>query len=120
MTYIKVNNELYPATINGRIHDVDWDNRESKSVTLEMTYDEVAELMPNDAEWSIIQVDEIPVYDEQGNETGEAQTVSEEYDNTEFCISGDITDHRDGTITIKMGKLTDVEEAYALMFGGDL
>lgn len=120
MTYIKINDALYPATIDGRIVDTSWDNRESKSVTLEMSYNEVVELMPNDVEWSIVQADEIPIYDEQGNATGETQTVSEEYDNSEFCISGDITDHRDGTITIKMGKLTDVEEAYALMFGGDL
>ena len=42
-----------------------------------------------------------------------------EFDNSEFCIAGDLTDHRDGTITAKMGKLTDLEEAYEIMFGGD-
>jgi hypothetical protein len=41
-----------------------------------------------------------------------------EFDNSEYNIAGDLTDHRDGTITAKMGKLTDLEEAYEIMLGG--
>ena len=37
MTYIKVNNTLYPATIDGRIADYEWDRRDTKSITLSMT-----------------------------------------------------------------------------------
>lgn len=120
MISIKVNDNLYPANVDGKMIDMTWDNRESKSITLDMTYDEVVALLPSDTEWSIVQTEEVPTYDEQGNPTGATETVTTEFDNSEFCISGDITDHRDGTVTIKMGKLTDIEEAYELLFGGDL
>ena len=44
----------------------------------------------------------------------------DEYDNSDFNIAGDVTDHRDGTMSIKMGKATDLEDAYELLYGGDL
>ena len=40
-TYIKVAGELYPAEINGSMADYTWDGRESKSITLTMSHDEV-------------------------------------------------------------------------------
>lgn len=45
--------------------------------------------------------------DESGMPTG--QTVDHERDMSEYSLSGDITDHRDGTVSIKMGKPTEVE-----------
>lgn len=129
MTYIKINGVLYPATISGRVADKDWDNRASKAITLEMGYAEAVELFVDGVAWSIVQREEVPVYqlDESGEhvlgEDGEPiQTGTEmqetEFDNSEFNIAGDITDHRDGTVTAKMGKLTDLEEAYEIMLGG--
>ena len=129
MTYIKINGVLYPATISGRVADKDWDNRASKAITLEMSYAEAAALFVDGVAWSIVQREEVPVYqlDESGEhvlgEDGEPiQTGTEmqenEFDNSEFNIAGDITDHRDGTVTAKMGKLTDLEEAYEIMLGG--
>ena len=44
MTYIKVNNTLYPATIDGKIADYEWNRRDTKSITLTMTYSEVLAL----------------------------------------------------------------------------
>ena len=38
MTYFKTNKTEYPASISGKMTDRDWDNRESKAITLEMTY----------------------------------------------------------------------------------
>ena len=32
-------------------------------------------------------------------------------------MAGDITDHRDGTITVKMGRLTALEETLELIYG---
>lgn len=116
MTYIKINDTLYPATINGRMKDSDWDNRESKAITLEMDYATASELFADGVAWSIVQEDEVPTYDENGEQTGTEMPT--EYDNTEYCLAGDITDHRDGTVTCKMGKLTELEEAYELMLGG--
>ena len=46
-TYIKVAGELYPAEINGSMADYTWDGRESKSITLTMSHDEAAALLPD-------------------------------------------------------------------------
>lgn len=117
MTYIKINETLYPATISGRVQDNDWDKRESKSIKLEMDYATAIKLFVDGLAWSIVQQNEVPVFDEEGNENG-TETQETEFDNSDYNLAGDITDHRDGTITVKMGKLTDLEEAYEIMLGG--
>lgn len=118
MIYVKINNKLYPATVDGRVSDNHWDGRESKSITLEMGYATAINLFVNGLAWSIVQTTEVPVYNENGEQTG-TETKEEVFDNSDFNLAGDITDHRDGTITVKMGKLTDLEEAYEIMFGGN-
>ena len=118
MTYIKINETLYPATVTGRVTDNTWDNRSSKSITLEMDYATAIALFVDGVAWSIVQQEEVPTYDENGVQTG-TEMQETVFDNREYNISGDITDHRDGTITVKMGKLTDLEEAYEIMFGGN-
>lgn len=117
MTYVKINETLYPATINGRVSDNEWDKRESKSITLEMDYATAIGLFVDGLNWSIVQKEEVPTFDENGEQTG-TEIRETEWDNSEYNLAGDITDHRDGTITVKMGKLTDLEEAYEMMFGG--
>ena len=107
--YIKVNNTEYPAMVNGDPKDRTWDNRDTKTITLTMTNAEVAALLPDNTPWSIVQRDMVDVLDEQGNPTGETKEVVNEYDNSEYSIAGDITDHRDGTVSIKMGKPTESE-----------
>lgn len=117
MTYIKINNTQYPATINGKMSDTAWDGRASKSITLEMDYATASALFVDGLEWSIVQEQEVPTYNENGEQIGtEKQTT--EFDNSDYCLAGDITDHRDGRITVKMGALTEVEQAYELMLGG--
>lgn len=118
MTYIKINKTLYPATISGKVQDTDWDKRESKSIKLEMDYATASKLFVNGLAWSIVQKDEVPAFDEEGNPTG-TKMQETEFDNSAYNLAGDITDHRDGTITVKMGKLTDLEEAYEIMLGGN-
>lgn len=115
MTYIKVNNTLYPAKIDGRIGDYEWDRRDTKSITLSMTYAEVLALLPDNTAWSIVQKDTVqkinsdgqPVVDASGNPITEE--VTSEFDNSEYSMSGVIRDNRDGTVTIKMGKPTEIE-----------
>ena len=129
MIYVKVNETLYPATISGRVQDKDWDNRESKAITLEMDYATAITLLVDGLAWSIVQQIEVPVFerdengefvlDEDGNRIQTGTEIEEtEFDNSEYNLAGDLTDHRDGTITVKMGKLTDLEEAYEIMLGG--
>ena len=120
MTYIKINETLHPATISGKVQDTDWDKRESKSITLEMDYATASALFVNGLAWSIVQREEVPVYEH--GESGEPVQIGTEmqeteFDNSEYNLAGDITDHRDGTITVKMGKLTPLEEAYEIMLG---
>lgn len=136
MTYIKINETLYPATISGKVQDKDWDNRSSKSITLEIDYETAKALFADGVAWSIVQQNQIindePVYetDENGElvlNNGEPNLIGTqpktevqetEYNNSEYTLSGDITDHRDGRVTIKMGKLTELEEAYEIILGG--
>ena len=117
MTFVKINETLYSATVSGRITDGEWDNRNSKAITLEMDYATALSLFVDGLTWSIVQQNEVPVYDEQGEPNG-TEIQETEFDNSEYNLAGDITDHRDGTITVKMGKLTELEEAYELMLGG--
>ena len=108
MIYVKINETLYPATISGRVSDSNWDGRLSKAITLELDYATAIQLFENGLTWSIV---------EQYDVEGELHETI--YDNSEYNLAGDITDHRDGTITAKMGKLTELEEAYELIFGGN-
>ena len=106
MEKISINGSEYPATIYGSIKDHSWDERESKSIILTMNYSTAAQLFVDNVEWSIISE-----WEQDG------QIMREEYDNSDYSIAGDITDHRDGTLTIKMGKPTDLELAYELLYG---
>lgn len=124
MIYVKVNDTLYPASISGRMSDKDWDGRESKSVTLESGFDTVDALFSDGTAWAIVSEEEILVTDEEGNPVldengGRAyETQQTEFDNSEFSIRGDLTVHVDGTCTVKLGKETDLETAYELLYGG--
>jgi hypothetical protein len=117
--YVAINGNQYPAIITGKMADKDWDNRASKAIKLEMTYSEALETFINEVEWSIVQENEILVenIDEENNITTEVKVEREVHDNSEYCIAGEITDHRDGTITVKMGKPT-AEELLAVLIGG--
>lgn len=109
--HIKVNNTEYPAAISGANNDRSWNGRDAKTITLTMTHAEVAALLPDNTPWSIVMRDMVDVLDEQGLPTGETKEVVHEYDNSEYSLSGAITDHRDGTVSIKMGKPTETENA---------
>lgn len=111
--YIKVNNTEYPAAVNGNLVDRNWNGRDTKTIYLTMSYDAVVALLPDNTPWSIVQRETQDVLDEQGQPTGETKEVVNEYDNSEYSLAGDITDHRDGTVSIKMGKPTEAENAKA-------
>lgn len=107
--YVKVNNTKYPATVSGDRADRTWDGRDTKTIRLTMSHDEAAALLPSGTPWSIVQRGMVDVLNEQGQPTGQTKEVVNEYDNSEYSLAGDITDHRDGTVSIKMGKPTETE-----------
>lgn len=109
--YIKVNNTEYPAEINGNPKDRSWGDRATKTITLTMPYAQAAALLPDNTPWSIVQRETVDKLDNDGNPTGETEEVVNEWDNSEYSLAGDITDHRDGTVSIKMGKPTEAENA---------
>ena len=130
MIYVKVNDTLYPASISGKMQDRDWDNRPTKTITAEMTYEEAVNIWVEGVAWSIVQevpVDEVdvddngnPIVDEFGNPMIVQKITYDEFDNADYNMAGEIIDHRDGTTTIRMGKLTDLEVAVGLLLGGEV
>ena len=107
MIYVKVNEVLYPASIETITVDRTWDRRSSKIIRLTMTANEASQIFIDDVSWSIVER-----YEEENE-----QIIQNEYDNSEFCIAGDIIDHRNGEVSVKMGKLTD-NEALNIIMGG--
>lgn len=99
--------------VQTRYNDTAWDGRESKAITTQMTYADAVALFGNDAPWTVT----TNVEDEYGN----AHQITQ--DMSEYAISGPITDNRDGTVTVRMGKyraeelmripLADVPENHA-------
>lgn len=121
MLYIKINDTMYPASVGGKMADKDWGGRESKAITLEAAFATTDALFQDNTAWSIVNKETVPVIDGQGepvlDENGEQayETKQTEYDNSEFCLRGDLTVHVDGTCTVKMGKPTELEAANAAL-----
>lgn len=111
MQKIKVNGVEHDATVTGTRTDYAWNNRDSKSITVTMDYATAVSTFVDDVPWSILY--QHPAYIDP--ETQETVTPPvEEYDNSEYCVAGPITDNRDGTVTVKMGKPT-FEELYNIL-----
>lgn len=96
---INVLGKQMPGRIATRRADPEWGGRESKAITVAMTYDEAVETFVDDVDWSV-------TYDVTGDDGAVHQ---ENVDMSMYAISGPITDNRDGTITIRMGKYRDEE-----------
>ena len=109
MTYVKIGGAEYPAAINGKLADREWDGRDSKAITLTMGYSEAVALFVNGIAWSIVQRESVPVLDENGQPTGETTEQVSEFDNSDYSVAGSITDNRNGTVTCKMGRPTETE-----------
>ena len=118
MFYAKIGGTQYPATVFGSLMDASWDGRASKTILLTMDYATAASLFRDGVSWSMVSVGTVEDMDADGNPTGTSHEVTEEFDNSDYSILGDITVHRDGTVSIKMGKPTDLETALALAYGG--
>lgn len=111
---ILINGTEYPAKkIDATNNNSRWDGRDTAAITLLMTHDQAAGLFVDGLAWSIVQRNVWPVYDKQGQPTGETKTETQTFDNSDYSVAGSITDNRDGTVTCMMGKKTDLEVAQA-------
>ena len=107
--FIKVNGQEHPAKVIYLYKDRNWDMRETQTLYLTMTHDEVAALLPDNTTWSIVFRETKDKLDNDGSPTGQTEEVVTEEDMSEYSLAGDITDHRDGTVSVKMGKPTEAE-----------
>lgn len=86
------------------------ERRETLTVKLAATHAEAVSRFVDGAAFSVRQEEtEVlpvldgagePVLDALGNSTYENKTMVKSYDKSAYCLAGDITDHRDGTITV--------------------
>lgn len=113
---IKINGAEYPATISGNTHDYEWDGRHTKTIALTMAADAARELFVDGVSWSILS--DQPIVNPENPEAPMQTTERVEYDNSDFNLAGPITDFRNGSVSVKMGKLTELEEAYKTILGG--
>ena len=97
-TYIKINSINYPAEIYGHVRDTAWDGRESKVIVLALTIQEALDLFVDGLQWAI-------VYG--------TQTINQE----DYVIAGPITDNRNGTVSVRMGKPTAAEVSNVITGG---
>lgn len=111
MGYIKVNDREYEAKVIYNYADRDWNEREVQTIYLHMPYEQAAALLPDNTPWSIVQRETRDVLDENGMLTGQTEEVVTEGDMSAYSLAGEIVDYRDGTVSIKMGKPTETENA---------
>lgn len=107
--FIKVNGQEYPAKVIYLYKDRNWDMRESVAVHLTMPYAQAAALLTTGTPWSRVFRETVDKFDNDGNPTGETDEVVTEEDMSAYSLAGEITDYRDGTVSIKMGKPTEAE-----------
>ena len=110
-TSVIIHEVEYPAEISGVLQNPKWDRRDTKAITLEMTHAQAVSLFVDGLAWGIKQVNTYPVFDDKGQPTGETKTETQTFDNSDYSVAGSITDNRDGTVTVMMGRHTELEIA---------
>lgn len=100
MIYLKINDTLYPASFRQRVQDGDWGNRGSMAITVTMDYQEAAGLFVDGLRW--FHVAQGQAYSDADGNLVTPEPVVTDY--SEYEMAGPITDNRDGTATVKMGK----------------
>ena len=109
--FIKVGGVEYPATLIYNYKDRNWEMRESVAVHLTMPYAQAAALLTTGTPWSNVFRETKDKLDNDGNPTGQTEEVVTEEDMSAYSLAGEIVDHRDGTVSVKMGKPTETENA---------
>ena len=90
------------ARTRHRWADPQWDGRESWELTMELECEDAKGLFVNDAQWSL-------------RRSGDG-VEEHEVDMSDFSVAGQVSDNRDGTVTVRMGVLTE-REALKIILG---
>jgi hypothetical protein len=93
MTYIRIGDKKIEAKIDTRREDITWDGRDSKAITIKMSFDEAMAMFRDGVKWSVV-----TEYTDDFGVLTESETEMKEY-----IIAGSVTDHRNGKVTVKMG-----------------
>lgn len=109
--FIKVNGREYPAKVIYLYKDRNWDMRETQTAHLTMPYAQAAALLTTGTPWFNVFRETVDKLDNDGNPTGQTEEVVTEEDMSAYSLAGEIVDHRDGTVSVKMGKPTETENA---------
>lgn len=109
--FIKVGGQEYPATLIYNYKDRNWDMRETQTVQLTMPYAQAASLLTTGTPWFNVFRETVDKLDNDGNPTGQTEEVVTEEDMSAYSLANEIVDHRDSTVSIKMGKPTETENA---------
>lgn len=100
MIYLKINDTLYPASFRQRVQDSDWNNRGSMAITVNMSHEQAAQTFVNGLRWEHVQQGE--AYADMDGNPITPDPITTDY--SEYEMAGSITDNRNGTVTVKMGK----------------
>ena len=110
MIYLKINDTLYPASFRQRVQDADWNNRGSMAITVNLSHEQAAQTFVNGLRWEHVQQPG-SYSDADGNPITPEPIIT---DYSEYEMAGAITDNRDGTVTVKMGKALPADTNAAL------
>ena len=103
MDHVLISGREIPVRARHRMCDTRWNNRECWELTMELACTDAESLFIHDAQWRLRRYVE-------GLEAAET-------DMSDYSVAGAIIDNRDGTVTVKMGMLTD-REALEIILGG--
>lgn len=107
MQQIKINGlTIDVVSVYGGKRDMLGAKRDSLAIKLHSDYETVVNTFVDGMAYSLVDIST----DDEGN------TSTYEYDKSEYSMAGDIVDHRDGTITVHMGKPTELEETQLLLY----
>lgn len=91
------------VTARRRMAGTGWDGRPCWELTLEMEPEETKQLFSDDVQWKL----------RRSMEDGTENVT----DLSEYCVAGPVQDNRNGTVTARMGLLTE-REALEILLGG--
>ncbi len=100
MAKIKINNSIYSIIDFQEQFNHNW-KRDCIYITLESDYETLQNLFTDGINWELLKT-----YDENKLFSNLIKDVE---DLSEYCKAGKITDNRDGTFTVEMGKETEIE-----------